>query len=214
MAEDSITQLDKAAEELHKHSKKFDEMLDGKDKTIQKAVNIALEARKNAKTFRSSVGIAMEMYDGTIFSGFNIETYANKGYHAEEVATINALSAGYHGTDFKRMIEVFQDAGHDEAEIFPGCPLHCWGTLLEFTHPYLKIVVADVTGNVRYQIRLKDIFNTDKGFDIYPSAKIREVKPKLNISPKLPLASELIPFYKSDKKFADYCDKILKVSHK
>jgi hypothetical protein len=55
------------------------------------------------------------------------------------------------------------------------------------------------------------MFNTDKGFDIYPSIKIREVKPKLNISPRLSLSEELRPFYESDPKFRDYCDKILKV---
>ena len=180
-------------------------------KNLRKAINVALEASKNAKTFRSSVGVAMEMYDGSIFPGFNIETYAHKGYHAEEVATINAMSAGYHGTDFKRMIEIFQDAGHDEVEIFPACPFHCWGTLLEFAHPYLQIVVAGVSGNVKYSIRLRELFNTDKGFDVYPSVKIREIKPKLNITPKLPLANELRQFYESDLKFRDYCDKILKV---
>ncbi len=192
-------------------SNNLDSILGTDVEELKKAINVAIEARKNAKTFRSSVGIAMQMYDGTIFPGFNIETYAHKGYHAEEVATINALSAGYHGTDFKRMIEIFQDAGHDEVEIFPACPLHCWGTLLEFTHPYLQIVVADVSGNVKYSIRLNELFNTDKGFDIYPSVKIREIKPKLNVMPKLPLSEELKPFYESDAKFRAYCDNVLKV---
>ncbi len=181
------------------------------DDTIKKVVDAAMSYMGKARTFRSSVGVAFEMYDGTIFGGFNIETYAHKGYHAEEVGVIRALAEGYNHTDFRRMVEVFQDAGHDEIEIYPACPLHCWGTLLEFTHPYLEIVVADTEGNVHYSTRLKDMFNLKPPAKIYPSNRVRMAKPKLNIQPKLPLNEELNVFCASDPDFREYCDGVLKV---
>ncbi|MCL4400953.1 MAG: hypothetical protein M1348_02960 [Candidatus Parvarchaeota archaeon] len=179
---------------------------------LGKLIDSALEARELSKTFRSKVGIAFEMYDGTIIPGFNIETYGHKGNHAEEVGLIIAMSKGYHGTDFKRMIVVYQDAGHDDIEVFPACPLDCWGRLLEFAHPYLEVVVVDINRNVHYRSTLKEMFSGIKSpAQIYPSNKIRLAKPKSNITPKLPLNIALKPAYDSDSNFKQYCDEVLKV---
>jgi cytidine deaminase len=184
------------------------------DKTIKKAIALALAARENAKSFRSKVGIAFEMYDGRLIPGFNIETYGHKGNHAEEVGLIIAMSEGYSGTDFRRMIEVYQDAGHEDIEVFPACPLDCWGRLLEFTHPYLEIVVADIHGNIHYSTMLKEMVSGIKPpAQVYPSNKIRLAKPKSNITPKLPLNKRLKPMYDSDLEFRQYCDEVLKVKH-
>lgn len=154
------------------------------DDKIKEAVKIALESREQARTFRSKVGVAFEMYDGRIIGGFNVETYYHKGYHAEEVALIRALAEGYNGVDFKRMIEVYQDAGHDDVEIYPGCPLSCWGYLWEFTHPDLEIIVADTEGNVNYRCLLKDIIKPPPPAEVYPSEKIKKIKPKMNSVPR------------------------------
>ncbi|MCL4399303.1 cytidine deaminase [Candidatus Parvarchaeota archaeon] len=182
------------------------------DERLKEGLKAAINARERAKTFRSKVGVAFEMYDGRIIPGFNIETYGHKGNHAEEVGLIVAMSEGYNGTDFKRMIEIFQDAGHDDVEVFPACPLDCWGRLLEFTHPYLEIVVADVRGKVHYRTTLKEMTSGIKPpAQVYPSNKIRLAKPKSNITPKLPLDKSLRPAYDSDLWFRQYCDEILKV---
>ncbi len=178
---------------------------------LSEVINAAVRSREMSRTFRSKVGVAYQMFDGKVIGGFNIETYAHKGYHAEEIGVINALSLGYNGTDFRRLVVVFQDDGHDDVEVFPACPLHCWGTLSEFTHPYLQIIVADTSGKPHYATYFKDMFNLAPPAQMYPSNKIRQIKPKTNVSPKLPLSADLKPFYDSDSYFRELCDTVLKV---
>lgn len=149
-----------------------------------KEVSIAIDAREQARTFRSKVGVSFSMYDDRIFGGFNIEKYGYGGYHAEEVGIINALLRGYRGTDFKKMIEIFQDAGHDKAEVYPACPLHCWGSLWNFTNPDLEIVVANTEGKAVYSINLNDIVSLPAPASVYPSDEIKKVKPLRNVQPR------------------------------
>jgi cytidine deaminase len=141
-----------------------------------------MEYRAKSRTFRSSVGVAFEAQNNW-FGGFNIEKYAYNGYHAEEVAIIRGLDRGFRGTDFTRMVEIFQDAGHNEVEIFPACPLYCWGVMNAFTHPGLQVIVADVDGNVHYQTTLKEIIHPPAPGTVYPSDKIRAIKPLCNVTP-------------------------------
>lgn len=153
------------------------------DSKLADAVRIASEHRNLARTFRTSVGVAIETYDGKIFGGMNIETYGHKGYHAEEVALIRALAEGYNGVDFKRVVVVFQDAGHDEVEAFPACP-SCWFWFYEFTHPDFEIISADLNGNVHYRALLKEIIHPPSPGLVFPSGKIRQIKPRLNGEPR------------------------------
>ncbi len=180
-----------------------------KSKEIKDLIKTAQHYRSMARTFRSSVGVAFQMWDGKAFGGFNMETYGHKGLHAEEVGIVRALAEGYNGTDFRRMVEIFQDAGHNEIEIFPGC-FTCWAAMWEWTHPYLEIIVADAEGNSKYSARLKDMVSPAPPVHIYPSNKIREIKPKINFVPKLPLNAELKKLASQDIEFDRYC-KILRV---
>jgi len=153
-------------------------------KGLTNLVQVAVEFRKRARTFRTSVGVAIETRDGMVFGGFNIETYMHKGFHAEEVALIRGLARGYNGRDFKRLVVVFQDAGHSDVEIFPTC-LSCLSYLNEFTHTNLEIVVADLEGNIHYQTTMGELFAGFTGkAAVYPSPKIRKVKPRLNSEEK------------------------------
>jgi cytidine deaminase len=158
------------------------------------AVKVALEYREQARTFRSKVGVAFVMDDGKIIGGFNIETYGHSGFHAEVVALIRALAdityddvlgckVGYNGTNFKQLVVVFQDAGHDDVEIFPAC-ISCWSWLWEFTHPDLEIVVADIKGNIHYKCLLKNIVHPPPPAEVFPSEKIKQIKPRTNSEPK------------------------------
>jgi cytidine deaminase len=182
---------------------------------LKNLVISAQQARLHAITFRSSVGIAYETYDKRIFTGFNIETYTHKGEHAEEVGLMRMLAEGYMGTDVRRMVEVFQDAGHDKIEIFPACNT-CWSRMWEFLHPYLVIVVADIEGNVKWNGTLISLFSgiIESGAEVYPSNKVRIAKPFVNFKPKLPLDKALMHFYKIDEDFRQYCDEILHVEIK
>lgn len=158
--------------------------MDEDGKNIEEAVKVALDYRERARTFDIKVGVAFEMYDGKIFGGFNVETYAHKGYHAEEVGIIRALADGYNGVDFKRMVVVFQDTKDEEVEIYPGCALSCWGYLWEFTHPGLEIVVADARGKVHYKTTLGEIIRPPSPGKVFPSEDFKKRRPKLNSEPK------------------------------
>jgi cytidine deaminase len=159
-------------------SKKDFQMLDH-------AISIAVNMRAMARTFRSSVGTCLVTKDLTMFGGCNLETYGHKGYHAEEMSLLAGLKEGYNGTDFDYLVEIFQDAGHDKVEIFPAC-LSCWTVLWEFTHPDLRIVCVDTKGEPRYTCKLGDIIHPPPPGEVFPSDLVRQVKPKLNIEPRLP----------------------------
>lgn len=179
---------------------------------LQQLINVAVEAREKALTFRTPVGVAYETYDGKIYSGFNLETYGHKGEHAEEVGLMRLLADGYMGTDVKRMVEVFQDVGSEDSEIFPAC-MTCWARMWEFLHPYLEVIVTDTTGKVMWQDTLYELLHgvEERGAEIYPSNKIRVAKPKKNFRPRLPLAKELEARFGEDERFQEYCEEILKV---
>lgn len=154
------------------------------NQSVRKAVEVAMDSRKNlARTFRTPVGICYVMYDDSMIGGFNIERYGYDGLHAEEVGIIRSLDKGYFGADYRKMAEVFQDAGHNEPEYFPACPLHCWGTMYTFTNPNLEIVVAGVNGEEQYRCLLGDIKPPSPAL-VYPSEKIRNIKPLLNFQPR------------------------------
>ncbi len=144
--------------------------------TTSDEIAAALKAREQARTFRSKVGVAFSMFDGRIFGGFNIEKYGYGGYHAEEVGILNALSKGYRGADFKRMIEIFQDAGHSKAEIYPACPNNCWGTMWAHTNPDLEIVVTSAEGKEQHSFRLNEIVNPPAPALVFPSDAIKAIR--------------------------------------
>ncbi len=157
---------------------------DGELHDIRFLIQSALFYREKARTFRTKVGAAIETFDMAIIGGFNIETYTHKGYHAEEVALIRALAHGYNGTDFRRMAVVYQDAGHNDFEVYPAC-LGCLNYLWDFTHPRFEIFVADIYGKGRYKGILEEMLSLKDGARIYPSENVRKNKPRLNSEPIL-----------------------------
>jgi cytidine deaminase len=181
---------------------------------LEDLMKAAIEARKRALTFRTAVGVAYETYDGKIYSGFNLETYGHKGEHAEEVGLMRLLADGYMGTDVRRMVEVFQDAGHEDTEIFPAC-FTCWARMWEFLHPYLEIIVVDTDGNVVWQDTLYELLHgvEERGAEIFPSNRIRLTKPKQNFHPRLPLNPGLEDLFDEDDRFKEYCEQVLEVKY-
>ncbi|MEM3827441.1 MAG: hypothetical protein QXR58_02465 [Candidatus Micrarchaeaceae archaeon] len=180
---------------------------------IKEEVAAALSAKSNkARTFRSSVGYALRTFDGTLYTGANIETYGqNGGSHAEEMVVKIAMLDGYNGTDFKRLTGVFTDAGlKSDQPITPPC-LSCQGMLLEFTHPYLEIVKADQEGNIVYESTLADLFKDNPLLTIFPTIATRLGKPRSNMDAKLPLSNELEVYYINDSAFRTLANEIYHV---
>jgi cytidine deaminase len=175
------------------------------DEGVRRLVRAAQDARDHAITFTSSVGIAYETYDGKIFTGFNIQTHGRKmDRHAEEVGLDSGMKESYIGTDYKRMVEIFQDMRNSTPQIFPACTT-CWDYQKEFTHPYLELIVATPTGEVVQSNRLKDIFALP-WVQMYPNNFIRKLKQRRNSVPRLPLADELRKFCETDPYFNEFCD--------
>jgi cytidine deaminase len=116
-------------------------------------ISIAIDALKDAITIRGSkVGVAIEMNDGSIFTGFNIESRGAPIIHAELVGVISALKAGYKPENFKTIAIICNFPG-----IFPSCA-SCRQFLWEHTNPDLMIVVADPSTGNGGAFRLRDLY--------------------------------------------------------
>lgn len=182
----------------------LDELIDERE-IFKKAAKMALDASENAITFGSKVGYVVQTYDNKLFAGFNIELYVYESVHAEKSAILSALREGYRFTDFKRLIGVFKEArkdGNIPATRQVSCHA-CRGFMYDITHPYIEIAKIDTDGNKMYSVRLNELENSD--FEAYPSTETRELKRRLNNTPKLPLSAELENFYAKDEKFRRLC---------
>jgi cytidine deaminase len=115
-------------------------------------VQTALEAMTKAISFKSKVGAAILTRDGNTFTGFNIETYVHKDYHAEEIALISALKSGYKKNDFIAIAIAYSFEGE-----YPGCA-SCRQFLWEFTNPELIVIYYDVSKNKGEAFVLKNLY--------------------------------------------------------
>jgi cytidine deaminase len=126
----------------------------------------ALNAGTKAITLSGDrVGVALEMKDGTVITGFNIESHAFPTLHAEVVAVITALKNGYIGTDFKTMVIVCSFPG-----IFPACA-SCRQFLWDHTNPDLTVVAFNVKDNTGGVYLLKELYPMP-----YPAEPIKTVE--------------------------------------
>jgi len=176
------------------------------DGTLDEAIETAVEYREDtARSFGTQVGAAVEMFDGSVYGGFNLENKGHDGIHAERMAINNALDDGYNATDFKSLVIVYQDEAHDDTEIFPSC-LRCQAWAWDYTHPKLDLVVADSQGEPLYRTRLDEIIDPPGPAEPYPSNKIRGSKQLSNSEPRLPLDDQLDVFYEEDDMFRKFCD--------
>jgi len=118
------------------------------------AINWAISYMKNAKTFKSKVGACLYTKE-YCYGGYNIETRIHKGYHAEEVAIINALLNNIHPRRFKGIIIVYEFKGH--TGVYPACA-SCRQFLHEFTNPDLLVTVVDTKGKIIFEDTLKNLY--------------------------------------------------------
>ncbi len=108
----------------------------------QTLLDAALAARTRAHAPYSNfpVGAAVEMADGQLFTGANVENVAYpQSICAERVAIVKAISEGAREL---RSVAVVSESG---ASPCGGCR----SVMAEFGRPDTKIIVADLAGNVR-----------------------------------------------------------------
>ncbi len=106
-------------------------------------VDKAIEAKKNAYAIYSNfpVGCALEMNDGTIFLGSNVENVSFGGtICAERAAICTAISNGYTKGDFKAMAISANTSG------FVRPCFICRQTFVEFFDKKMQVAMADKNG--------------------------------------------------------------------
>jgi cytidine deaminase len=97
------------------------------------------------------VGTALITKDNSVFTGFNVELYGYKGYHAEEIAVLSALKAGYKKNDFIAIAIVYSFPGD-----YPAC-MYCRQILLDLTNPDLRIISFSIPDNKGSAYVLRDL---------------------------------------------------------
>lgn len=110
-------------------------------------IEYAIEAMENSYSPYSKfpVGAALEMNDGKIFKGANVENASFGGtICAERSAIVAAVSNGYKPKEFKRLAIVSK-----MNDITPPCAI-CRQTLVEFFKADAQVIMANE--NKKYKI--------------------------------------------------------------
>ena len=139
---------------------------------VEQAHKFAKEILKQSIAQQTNVSVCIvgKKNDQIVyFPGANLENKYKKTNHAEEVALIQGLMAGFRGLDFKFMVQpMFRDK-----HIYPAC-LSCLAFLYEYTHPDFIIYVTNSKEEVVYQKTLKELVSGFGGEQyIYPSINTR-----------------------------------------
>jgi len=139
---------------------------------LTNTIDMAYMAREQAIATNTKVGVCIYAWNDALghgyFQGANLENSFKKTYHAEEVALIQGLMAGYRGEDFSYMIQI----AFAEDEIYPCC-LSCLSWLYEYTHPDF-IIYTIYNHDIIDQRTLKEMTIGFKGVDIYPKPSRRQ----------------------------------------
>lgn len=123
-------------------------------KTLEKAVKMALEVRKNAYAPFSNfaVGAAIITKDGSIFTGVNVENSSFGATNcAERTALFSAITAGQR--DFEAIVIASNLNGK---AVFP-CGI-CRQVLADFNPEMRVILVNSDTKQIEQDLLLSDIF--------------------------------------------------------
>ena len=141
---------------------------------IDELIKIAVDSMNKAITFKSKVGAAILTKDGSVFTGFNIETRIHKGYHAEEVALISFLKAGYKRGDIKAIAIAYSFEG-----TYPACA-SCRQYLWELGGEDMEVACYDLTNNKGSIFKLIDLYPMPYPIEQKELLKVPELVTKKN----------------------------------
>jgi len=122
----------------------------------EKAIELAIDYMRKARTFKSSVGACIYTDKGC-YPGFNVESYIHKGYHAEEVALINTMLHNVDPKKVKGIVIVYVFRGGQITSIYPACAT-CRQWLWEFTNPDILVTVVNPLGKIIFEEKLKKLY--------------------------------------------------------
>jgi cytidine deaminase len=133
------------------------------------AIIVSLSARKLAVARKTFVGAALYS-DDFIVMGYNVENRCQKGYHAEEMAILNAQLQNCEPSDFKGIIVTF--SSKDISPITFACG-HCRQFLWEYTmNSNFLITEVDLDGNIVAEKTLGELYPYPfprKGHELSPT---------------------------------------------
>ena len=121
------------------------------EQLVQTAIN-NIDRAVVVKEKSGKVGTALLMKDGTVITGFNIESRAFPILHAEVVAVVSAIKMGYKNSDYVAIAIVCNMPG-----LFPACA-SCRQFLWEHTNPDLDIIAYDIESKNGQSFKLRDLY--------------------------------------------------------
>ncbi len=121
----------------------------------EQAIRECLLVRKNAIVRKTMVGATLYT-DETYVSGWNIENRIHKGYHAEEVAILNARLRGINPKSIKGIVVSFSQSDISKFTFMCG---DCRQRLWEFTfNPDLIVTEVDLDGKIVAEKTLGELY--------------------------------------------------------
>jgi cytidine deaminase len=126
---------------------------------LEQAINSALGWREHAilvKPSQTKVGASVFTNTGRIYSGFNIQNKAQKSYHAEEVACINAMINGVKGENIAGIVVTFSDTDISKLTF---CCDSCRQVLWEYTkNPNLNVYEVGLDGKIVSMKKFSELY--------------------------------------------------------
>jgi cytidine deaminase len=121
----------------------------------EQAIVDCLQARLKAICRKTMVGAAFYT-NKRVYSGWNMENRCHKGYHAEEMAVINAQLAQENPKDLKGIVVSFSDDDITRLTFMCG---HCRQVVWEYTlNPDLLVTEVDLQGNIIKELTLGELY--------------------------------------------------------
>lgn len=121
----------------------------------QQAIDECLKARKKAIARQTLVGATLYTNVDTI-SGWNIENRIHKGYHAEEVAILNARLQEIKSEEIEGIVVSFSRKDISKHTFMCGC---CRQMLWEYTfNPDLLVTEVDLNGRIVEEKTLRELY--------------------------------------------------------
>ena len=121
----------------------------------EKAIKECLKARLKAICRKTYVGAALYS-DTEVITGYNIENRCHKGYHAEEMAVLNATLQGINPKALKGIVVSFSD--NDITRLTFMCGI-CRQIVWQYTlNPVLLVTEVDLEGNIISEKTLGELY--------------------------------------------------------
>lgn len=120
------------------------------------AIIAAIQEREFAVCRKTKVGAAFYSKEGRTYTGYNIENRCQKGYHAEEMAVLDAKTQDVDPKTLVGLVVTFSDNDIDNLTFCCG---HCRQYVWEYTlNPDLLVTEVNPEGKIIAEVKLGDLY--------------------------------------------------------